>query len=252
MMIQATRCLYTISILLVLAGVVFVMPAQAGWDFIKDIFSDESSDPSGITAGLSSSDMIAGLKEALSVSGKKAIDSLGKTDGFFANPKVKIPMPQQLQSVESALRKLKQDKMADEFVLTMNRAAERAVPETSDILVDAIKQMTIDDAKAIVNGPNNAATEYFRKTSSGPMAEKILPIVQSATAKVGVTRRYKGLIDQLGVMKGLIDVDSLDLDQYITDKTVAGLFTRLAEEEVLIRTDPAARTTELLKKVFAK
>ncbi len=229
--------------------------ANAAWDdFLKDIFSgDSGADNSGsVISGLSNTDVINGLKEALSVSTKKAISTLGTSDGFFANPKVKIPMPENLQTVESALRKLKQDKIADEFVLTMNRAAEQAVPETAAIFSEAIKQMSFDDAKDILNGPDNSATEYFRKTSGAKLVEKILPIVKTATAKTGVTSNYKSLFDNLGFMKNLIDVESMDIDRYITNKTVDGLFWKLAAEEKLIRTDPLARTTDILKKIFTK
>lgn len=236
----------------VLLCVLPVHLAYAGWgEFLKDIFSDENTETVGKgISGLSNSDVIAGLKQALSQGTNNAIRSLGKTDGFFANKKVKIPMPEKLQMVETALRKMKQDEMADEFVLTMNRAAEQAVPETADVFAESIKQMTIEDARSILNGPDNAATKYFRKTSGERLSEKILPIVKQATGRAGVTRQYKKLIDQLGFMSNIIDVQSLDLDRYVTDKSVDGLFTLLADEEKLIRTDPAARTTELLKQVF--
>ncbi len=230
-----------------------VHSVHAGWDsFLKNIFSGENTEAIGPgLSGLSNSDVIEGLKQALSQGTKNAITSLGKKDGFFANQKVKIPMPEKLQTVETTLRKLKQDELADEFVLTMNRAAEQAVPETAEVFAESIKQMTIEDAKSILNGPDNAATQYFRKTSGNRLSEKILPIVKNATNQAGVTRQYKKLIDQIGFMSNIIDIESLDLDRYVTDKSVDGLFTLLADEEKLIRTDPAARTTELLKKVFS-
>ena len=238
--------------LLLILTLMPVVSVQADWSFFKDIFSGESSDSSSAAAGLSQSDLIEGLKQALSVSAKNSVQSLGKVDGFFTNPKVKIPMPDSLQSVESGLRKLKQDELADEFILTMNRAAEQAVPETVNILTDAIKQMSISDAKGILNGPDDAATEYFRRSSGQQLLNKIRPIVEIATNKTGVTKQYKSMINNLGFMKNLIDTESLDLDQYVTEKTVDGLFSILAEEEKLIRTNPAARTTELLQKVFSK
>lgn len=241
---------------LLLVGFLVLVPGQyasAGWgDLLKDVLGGGSDSSGSALSALTNSDMIDGLKEALSVSTGNAIKSLGKTDGFFANTKVKIPMPEKLEMVESGLRKLGQDKYADEFILTMNRAAEQAIPETANILGDAIKQMTFDDAKSILNGPDNAATEYFRKTGGSRLFEKILPIVQAATAKTGVTNNYKSMIDNLGFMKNVIDTEALDLDKYVTDKTMDGLFSILADEEKLIRTNPAARTTELLKKVFTK
>ena len=228
--------------------------AHAGWgDMLKDLLTgdDASGSSSGTVAALSNSDIVGGLKDALSVSTKKAIQSLGRTDGFFGNANVKIPMPDKLQSVESALRKLGQDKYADEFVLTMNRAAEQAVPETANIFADAIQQMSFDDARGILNGPEDSTTRYFRDTSGVKLSERILPIVQAATANAGVTNSYKSLIDNLGFMKNVVDVESLDLDKYVTEKAVDGLFTMLAEQEKLIRENPAARTTDLLKKVFS-
>jgi hypothetical protein len=159
-------------------------------------------------------------------------------------------MPESLQKAEKALRKLGQDKSVDEFILSMNRAAEQAVPETTAIFSDSIRSMSFDDAKGILQGPDDAATEYFRRSSGTRLAEKILPIVKKSTSAVGITAKYKDLLDKMGPLTSLIDKKSLDLDQYITRKALDGLFKMLAAEEKLIRNDPAARTTELLKKVF--
>lgn len=216
----------------------------AAWNDLLKIFSSENE------SSLSESEMISGLKEALVKGTKSAVNNLGRLDGYFGNPKVKIPMPESLENVELALRKLKQDEIADEFILTMNRAAETAVPEATEIFTHAIQQMTINDAKDILQGQDNAATRYFKRTSSKDLSDKMLPVIKNATSATGVTARYKEMIDSLGFASDFVNTESLDIDRYITDKAVDGLFKMMAKEEKRIRRDPAARTTELLRKVF--
>ena len=224
------------------------LPAHAGWKDFIDIFSGEDSGVSDVS--LSNTEIINGLKAALRKGADSAVDRLGRPDGFFGNPRVRIPMPPALQNVESALRTIGQDRLADEFVLTMNRAAEQAVPEAAGIFADAIRNMSIADARGILNGPDDAATSYLRGTSSDRLREKMLPIVAAATDRAGVTARYKSMTDNLGFAAGMLDVESLDLDRYVTDRAVDGVFTLIAEEEKRIREDPVARTSEILKRVF--
>jgi len=133
----------------------------------------------------------------------------------------------------------------------MNRAAEKAVPKAMSIFSRAIKNMSIEDAYGILQGPDNAATEYLKKTSGSQLHQQFLPMVKQATNNVGVTENYKALIDNLGMMSKLIDVESLDLDKYVTDKAVSGVFNLVANEEKLIRANPTARTSDILKKVFS-
>ncbi len=201
-------------------------------------------------AALSDQDVVAGLKEALDQGARRAVDELGQTDGFLADTRVRIPMPPDLQRVESALRTLKQDRYADEFVVTMNRAAEAAVPEASAVLGDAIRQMTVDDAKNILNGPDDAATQYFRRTGEERLVTRMRPIVSDATSKAGVTSSYKTLMDKAGFAAKLAGADNVDIDGYVTERTLDGLFLLIAEEEKRIRENPLARSTDLLKKVF--
>ena len=229
-------------------------PAQADWrDFLKSITGGAEDKPVAETlAGLSNADVVAGLKEALSKGTGAAVQLLGKEDGFLGNPKVKIPMPESLQSVEKGLRKMGQDKYADRFVETMNRAAEQAVPEAMSIFSASIKAMTFNDAMDILKGPDDAATQYFRRTSEGSLRERFQPIVEKSTDSVGVTASYKELVGKLGFMSSFVDTDKLDLDGYVTDKALDGLFTMIAVEEKKIRENPAERTTEILKKVFGK
>ena len=236
--------------ILILLFLLTPLSSQAAWGDFLEIFKEESSSKSGKSV-LANTDIVSGLKQALIKGSEKAVKTLGKENGFYANQQLKIPMPEKLQSVEAALRKLKQDKIADEFVLSMNRAAEKAVPKAMSIFGDAIKTMSMEDARGILKGPDNAATEYLKKTGGEKLEQQFLPIVKQATGSVGVTEHYKALIDNLGMMSKFIDVESLDLDKYVTDKAVAGLFTLVANEEKLIRNDPAARTTDLLKKVFS-
>jgi uncharacterized protein DUF4197 len=226
------------------------LPCHSAWNDFVEFFKEQTPAALG-KSNLSKADIVSGLKEALIKGSQSAVSTLGKEDGFFAHPKLKIPMPEKLQTVETALRKLKQDKIADEFVLSMNRAAEKAVPKAMTIFSSAIKTMSIEDAYGILQGPDNAATEYLKKTSGSQLHQQFLPIVKQATSNVGVTENYKALIDNLGMMSKLIDVESLDVDKYVTDKAVSGLFNLVANEEKLIRADPAARTTDLLKKVFS-
>jgi hypothetical protein len=235
-----------------LAAFVVVSSAHAALlDFLKP-----KTNTTSLTslAGLSQEQVADGLKQALGKGVQTAITNLAKPDGFLANPKVKIPMPEKLQSVEKTLRTLKQDQYADEFVTTMNRAAEAAVPEALPIFTDALKSMTIEDAKKLVSGTNDSATQFFKTKGEKQIQEKMVPIVKQATEKAGVTAAYKKLIAQGGASsffnKLNYDPASLDVDNYVTQKASDGLFKMIAEEEKRIRENPAARTTELLQKVF--
>jgi len=230
---------------------------------IFDLFKPKPA-PAGTTtaaaslAGLSQDQMVGGLKEALSKGVQQAVSNLGKPDGFLADLKVRIPMPDNLQKVEKTLRMLRQDQLAEEFVATMNRAAEQAVPQAAAVLGDSVKQMSIADARSILTGTNNAATQYFRRTSETNLYSKFLPIVSAATDKAGVTAAYKRMAEKAsgglggfaGVGAGLLGKEMPDLDGYVTHKTLDGLFLKIADQEKLIRENPAARTTDLLKTVF--
>lgn len=201
-------------------------------------------------AGLSEQQIADGLKEALANGVQHAVTNLGRAGGFLHDPEVRIPMPENLQRVEQTLRTLRQDKLADDFVTTLNQAAEQAVPEAAAVLADSVKQMTLADAKSILTGTNTAATAYFRRTSETNLYARFLPIVQQATRKTGVTSSYKQMRARLGFASALMGNDAGDLDDYVTRKTLDGLFIKIGEEETAIRANPAARTTELLQKVF--
>lgn len=227
-------------------------PARADFmDDLKKAVSGKSASQSTVAPAstLTNADTVGGLKEALAKGAQQAIAKLGRTDGFLKNAEVAIPMPESMKKVDKLMRKIGQEKMADEFVATLNHAAEQAVPEAAALFADSISQMTVQDAQAILKGPDNAATEYFRKTSGVKLAERFKPIVQTATDKAGVTHSYKELLDKAGPLAKMMGKET-DLDAYVTDKAVDGLFKMIAAEEKLIRQDPLARSTDLLKKVF--
>ena len=227
-------------------------PAAAGWqDWLKQlepVVKQQAADTS--IASLTSEETVAGLKEALRAGTRHAVQRLGRDGGFLNDAAVRIPMPDSLRAVEKGLRAIKQDAVADRFITSMNRAAERAAPEAAAIFGDAIANMTVEDAMGILNGPQDAATQYFRRVSQGRLGEVMKPIIARATGEAQVTAAYKGLMSQAGFLSSLIDPESLDLDAYVTRKSLDGLFLKVAEEEKRIRENPAARTTDLLKRVF--
>jgi len=200
---------------------------------------------------VSDNDIAAGLKEALGRGVKSAINSLGKPNGFLLNPRVKIPLPSSLQKLEKGLRIAGQGKSVDAFVVSMNNAAEKAVPVAVDVFVDAIKQMSFDDArKILLSGQKDAATQFFRRTSEETLRSKFRPIVEEFTEKTGVTQKYKTMIGKAGFAARLLGQDATDLDGYVTQKALDGLFLLVADEERKIRENPIGRTTALLRKVF--
>lgn len=235
---------------------VFLAPGvgYAGWlDLLNPKTSSNTTSSAAVPttlAALSQGDVASGLKEALSKGVNQAIASLGKDGGFLNNVDVKIPMPPQLHQVEGALRTMGQGSLADEFVATMNHAAEQAVPVAASVFAGAITNMTVEDAKAILTGPDDAATQYFRKTSGTQLHKQFLPIVRAATAKTGVTAAYKNLLAHAGPAASFLGQDAGDLDGYVTTKSLDGLFKMVAAEEKKIREDPVARSTDLLQKVF--
>ena len=235
-----------------LCGVVLASsPLHAGLsDLLDALKGGVTGESTGAAGTLSNEDMVAGLKEALGQGTRFAVDQLGRDGGFLDNARVRIPMPKSLAWVEKSLRVLHQDRLADEFVASMNHAAERAVPEAASIFGDAIRQMSLEDARGILNGPDDAATQYFRRTTSAALTRKFRPIVEQATARAGVTASYKTMMSKAGGLTSLLSQDATDLDGYVTDKTLDGLFLMVAEEEKRIRENPLARSSELLRKVF--
>jgi Protein of unknown function (DUF4197) len=198
---------------------------------------------------LTNQDAVSGLKAALEKGSGVAVDLLGKTDGFFGNSAVKIPLPESLQKYEKLMHSLGMGKYADELVLTMNRAAEAAVPEAKTLFVDSIKKMSVQDAKGILTGGPTSGTDYFRRSTSDQLREKFLPIVKQATAKVKLADKYNQYA-QKGVQFGLVKKDQANLDDYVTKKTLDGLFYMVGEEEKKIRQNPVQAGSDIIKKVF--
>jgi hypothetical protein len=205
----------------------------------------------GLEQGLTESEIVDGLKEALEIGTSKAVKTVSQKNGYLKNSEIKIPLPSNMRKAEGVLRNIGFGSKVDEFELSMNRAAERAAPRAKSIFWDAIKAMTFSDAREILNGQDDAATLYFQNKTTTQLQEAFQPMVSQAMSEVGVTQAYQSVDRKIRALP-FTNALSLDLDQYVTDKALAGLFVMLAQEEKKIRQDPAARVTDLLKKVFAK
>ncbi|MFV0388900.1 MAG: DUF4197 domain-containing protein [Pyrinomonadaceae bacterium] len=193
----------------------------------------------------------AGLKEALKKGVTFAVDNLGKEDGFYKNTAVKIPLPKTLKNAAKFARFAGYGDRVDAFDLALNRAAEKAVPVAIDVFVDSISQMTFDDARKILfSGKDDSATQYFKKTSEETLRKKFRPIVEKFTNETGVTQSYKAMMEKAGVLGSFVGKDAKDLDGYVTQKALDGLFFMVANEEKKIRKDPVGRTTQILRDVF--
>ena len=208
----------------------------------------QSGDSAAVDA-LSTTEVNSGLKTALTQGVDAAVSNLGIANGFFGNSEVKIPLPDSLKKVEKGMKLIGMGEQSDALVLKMNRAAESAVPEAKALLVNSIKQMSLADAKAILTGPQDAATQYFKKTTSTQMSEKFLPIVKDATAKVQLAQTYNKYAE-LGSQFGVVDQKDANIEQYVTNKALDGLYLMIAKEEAAIRQDPIGQASSILKKVF--
>lgn len=195
--------------------------------------------------------IIAGLKEALRVGTGNAVSKTGRVDGYFKNLAIKILMPKKLQTFEKGLRIAGFGSQVDEFVLSMNRAAEKAAPQASKIFLEAIRQMTFDDARRILTGGETAATNYFKGKTSNQLAAAFRPIIEKAMNEVGATRQYKELTGRYQNIP-LAGSLTVDIDEYVTTSAINGLFYMIGEEEKKIRKDPVARVTSILRDVFGK
>jgi len=201
-------------------------------------------------AGISNKDQIGSLKQALDQGVQTAVASLSKPDGYLGNPKVRIPLPDNLQKLDNGLRKLGMGKYADELNVSMNRAAEAAVPEARALLVGAVKNMSVTDAKNILMGGDDSATQYFRKNTEASLSGKFQPIVVNAMQKVQLAQKYDQFAGK-GAQLGLVDGKNANLENYVTQKALDGLFVMMAEQEKAIRANPLEATSSLVKKVFS-
>lgn len=220
-----------LRILGVLLSFVMALPAAAG------------------IADLTNADAVSGLKQALTDGSAVAVKMLGQDNGYFGNAKVKIPLPPSLQKIESGLRMMGMKKQADELVLSMNRAAEAAAPEARQLLVDAVKKMSVQDAKSILTGGDTAATDYFRRTTQDQLTQRFLPIVKKSTERVGLAQQYNSLAGQ-GASLGLVKKDDATIETYVTRKALDGLYLMIAEQEKAFRQNPVGASSAIVKKVF--
>lgn len=192
---------------------------------------------------------INALKAALDKGSRAAVDQLGRVDGFFGDARVKIPLPESMKRAERTMRRFGMGKYADELVLAMNRAAEAAVPEAKQLFVDSVRKMTVTDAKGILTGGDTAGTEYFKRTTSDQLRKRFLPIVKKSTEKVGLAQTYNQYAQQAAAF-GLVKAEHANVDAYVTQKALDGLYFMVAEEEKKIRKDPVGTASSILKKVF--
>ena len=203
----------------------------------------------GSLATLSDGDIAKGLREALAQGTRTAVNNLGRSDGFWGNLAARVPMPPALNKLERTLRGLGLGATVDGFHLTLNRAAEQAVPVAADVFAQSVQKLSLSEVRGILTGPQDAATQYFRRTAGEALAVKFRPLVTQATARVGVTQSYKQMVKSAGPLAGALGAQA-DLDGYVTQKALDGLFVQVAAEEARIRSNPAARGSEILKKVF--
>ncbi|MBM3344831.1 MAG: DUF4197 domain-containing protein [Betaproteobacteria bacterium] len=200
-------------------------------------------------AGISNADASSGLRQALTDGASAAVSLLGKENGFLGNPQVKIPLPPALARVEGAMRTFGMRKQADELITSMNRAAEAAVPHAQELLVGAVKKMTLQDAKGILTGGQTSVTDYFRKATSADLTQRFLPIVKNATDQVGLAQQYNSLAGQAAGF-GLIKKDQSTIEGYVTQKSLDGLYFMIGEKEKEFRSNPLGATSDIVKRVF--
>ena len=198
---------------------------------------------------ISNRDAINGLKTALTNGARSAVAKLGKQDGFMGDARIKIPLPPSMKRAEAVMHSIGAGKQVDDLVLRMNRAAEAAVPQAKPLLVDAAKNMTVQDAKGILTGGPDSATQYFKRTTTEPLVRKFKPIVRKSMAKVKLAEAYNEIAAS-GAKFGLVKEEDANLEDYVTRKALDGLFVVIADEEKKIRENPAASASSIVKKVF--
>jgi len=236
------------------ALILTVAPGQAQFgDLLKkgqEVLGGSKSGGTGSSVGgLSTSEITQGLKEALRVGSGRVVSQVGKTDGYNGDPAIRLPLPGSLQSVQSALRTAGMSGMLDDLELKLNRAAEAAAPKAKSIFIDAIAAMSVDDAKNIYNGPDDAATRYFQGKMTKPLAAEMAPVVSDSLSEVGAIQSYDNVMGQYKQIPFVPDAKA-DLTEYVVAKGMDGIFHYLAKEEAAIRQNPLKRSTEVLKKVF--
>lgn len=244
------RSLVSLSTLLSVALLLMSGPAQAQPDWLKkgqELLGTTMQSP--VAAPADTNQVAAGLKEALRVASEAVVSSLGKPDGFNADPAIHIPLPKSFTTVQSALKPLGMSSLLDDLELKLNRAAEQSTPRAKDLFLAAIDEMTLDDVMGIYNGPQDAATRYFQKKMSPQLAQEMRPIVDQSLNQAGAVQAYDNVMGQYKTTPFVPDVKA-DLSGYVVEQGMNGIFYYLAQEEAAIRQNPAKRTTELLRTVF--
>jgi Protein of unknown function (DUF4197) len=239
-----------LSMILVITLTLTPLTHASDWgDLLKGAINKPATQSAASVNALSNADMSAGLKEALSRGTDAAVTQLGQKDGFFGNAALRIPLPASLQKADKMMRTLGMSKQADELVLSMNRAAEAAVPEAKVLLVDAVKAMTLEGAKGILTGGKTSATDFFRNKTETKLTERFSPIVKASTEKVGLAKQYNRYAS-MAAQFNLLDKNQASVEQYVTQQTLDRLYTVIGEKESAIRANPLQAGSELLKKVF--
>ena len=244
--------IFMASLCILLAHTYDANRAEAQMDWLKtgkDLLGTVGSTPADSASDLTNSEIASGLKDALRVGTETVVNQLGQRDGFNADPAIHIPLPDSLNQVKSALAAIGMSSMMDDLELKLNRAAEAATPRAKKLFWDAISAMTLDDVQGIYNGPDNSATRYFQDKMSDPLAAEMQPIVENALNQVGAIQSYDAVMGQYASLPFVPDVKA-DLNTYVVDKGMEGIFHYVAKEEAAIRNDPVKRTTDILQKVF--
>lgn len=239
--------LVVIALILIYTGA-----TQAGWlDKAKDLLEESGVSNTDATSSLTDGEISSGLKEALRVGSDVVVNQLGTEGGFNADPSIHIPLPDSLEKVQSTLDKVGMSGMLDDLETRLNTAAEIATPKAKELFFNAISAMTLDDARNILAGENDAATRYFQSKMTPDLVKEFTPIVNDSLAEAGAIQSYENTIGQYKKLPLVPDAKA-DLSSYVVEKGMDGIFHYLAVEEAKIRANPVARTTDLLKKVFAK
>lgn len=218
---------------------------------VMNQYGTQGAASSAASSTLSTSEIADGIKQALAKGTKNAVNQLGHSGGFWGNPSSQIPLPGPIAKMESVLDKAGAGAQLDQLHESINRAAEQAVPVAADVFSQAVKKLTLTDVRGILNGPQDAATQYFKRTTSSTLTAKFEPIVARVTAKVGLAQKYNQVMSAAGPMASMMG-GKVNLNDYVTKQALSALFVKVADEEKAIRTNPAARTTDVLKQVFAK
>lgn len=240
-----SRSIVALILMMSLAGCAELQNGSLGADLARTLTAAPS-------AALDEQTVAAGLREALMVGTERTVRSTSRLDGFLANELIRIALPEELQSIAKTLRSVGLGKQVDDLEVAMNRSAERAAGEAKVVFFDALAQMTLADAFGILNGGDRAATDYFRRRTSAALARRFRPIVRQKMGEVGLYRSYEKAVRSYSALPFTSKKPAPDLEEHVTQRALSGLFVTLAEEEKRIRQDPAARTSALLRRVFAQ